>query len=243
MLISVINYSTISDEDVHVAIRAVNRQIAEDFAPYWGFGGTLRLDGGVGKEPDQQNLSELRGDAMLYLYDNTNPQGALGSHGQSARGVPYGFVFADLCVRVGDPWCMTLSHEALELLGDPQGNLLAKGPHPADPTRQVFHWFEMCDAVQNDWYWVDGCKVSNFVLPSYFTPGEELGGRNDFLGRKDANGNGLTSFGARPGGYIGYFDPQINGIDYWHGELDTVAAARMAIKQEAGAGRAVLLRE
>jgi hypothetical protein len=242
MLISVVNYSTLSDEDVQIAIRAVNRQIAEDFAPYWGFGGKLRLEGGVGRVPDQQNLSELRGDAMLYLYDNTDPQGALGSHGQSARGVPYGFVFADLCLRLGDPWSMTLSHEALELLADPRGNLLARGPHPGDPTREVFHWFEMCDAVQNEWYWVDGCKVSNFVLPSYFTPGEELAGRNDFLGRKDANGNGLLSFGTNPGGYIGFYDPQINGTASWHGAQDTRASLRMMHKQAAGAGRAQLRR-
>jgi hypothetical protein len=238
MLISVVNYSTLADEDVQAAIRAVNRQIAEDFAPNWGFGGQLRLEGGVGRVPDQQNLSELRGDALLYLYDNTDPQGALGSHGQSARGVPYGFVFADLCLRLGDPWSMTLSHEALELIADPRGNLLARGAHPGEPTRDVFHWFEMCDAVQNEWYWVDGFKVSNFVLPSYFTPGEEAGGRNDFLGRKD--GNPLTSFGVRPGGYIGFYDPQINGTGSWHGPSDARASERMAIKQDAGAGRARL---
>lgn len=238
MLISVVNYSTLADEDVQAAIRAVNRQIAEDFAPNWGFGGQLRLEGGVGREPDQQNLSELRGDALLYLYDNTDPHGALGSHGQSARGVPYGFVFADLCLRLGDPWSMTLSHEALELIADPRGNLLARGPHPDEPTREVFHWFEMCDAVQNEWYWVDGFKVSNFVLPSYFTPGEEAGGRNDFLGRKD--GNALTSFGVRPGGYIGFYDPQINGTDSWHGPSDARASERMALKQDAAAGRARL---
>ena len=39
--------------------------------------------------------------------------------------------------------------EVLELIGDTQVNLLVQGPHPADPTRVVFHWFEMCDAVQD----------------------------------------------------------------------------------------------
>ena len=40
----------------------------------------------------------------------------------------------------------------------------------------------MCDAVQAESYTIDEVEVSNFVLPLYFTGGEELGG-NDFLGR------------------------------------------------------------
>ena len=55
--------------------------------------------------------------------------------------------------------------------------------HPADPKKEVFHWYEMCDAVQDEGYKVDGVWVSNFVLPLYFTPDPEEGGRNDFLGR------------------------------------------------------------
>src|SRR5207244_13483369 len=45
------------------------------------------------------------------------------------------------------------------------------------------HWYEMCDAVQDESYEIDGVAVSNFVLPLYFTGGNEKGGRNDFLGK------------------------------------------------------------
>ena len=41
----------------------------------------------------------------------------------------------------------------------------------------------MCDAVQAETYEIDEVDVSNFVLPLYFTGGDELGGRNDFLSR------------------------------------------------------------
>jgi len=46
MRISVINHThgLLSDEDVQTAVRAVNRQIAEDFAPYWNITGVLRLE-------------------------------------------------------------------------------------------------------------------------------------------------------------------------------------------------------
>jgi hypothetical protein len=51
---------------------------------------------------------------------------------------------------------VTLSHEALELVGDPEVNLLVKGPHPnRNERREVFHWFEMCD-VQAETCDIDG---------------------------------------------------------------------------------------
>ena len=45
MIISVINQTNgqISDEELQIAIRAINRQIREDFEPYWSLGATLRL--------------------------------------------------------------------------------------------------------------------------------------------------------------------------------------------------------
>jgi hypothetical protein len=45
MIISVINFTKIKDEEVHRVLRAINRQIAEDFEPYWSFGAQLRLEG------------------------------------------------------------------------------------------------------------------------------------------------------------------------------------------------------
>jgi hypothetical protein len=41
MIITVINLTSgkISDEEVQVVIRSINRQIDEDFEPYWSFGG------------------------------------------------------------------------------------------------------------------------------------------------------------------------------------------------------------
>jgi len=34
-------------------------------------------------------------------------------------------------------------------VGDPELNMLVKGPHPEEE-RDVYHWFEMCDAVQDE---------------------------------------------------------------------------------------------
>jgi hypothetical protein len=46
---------------------------------------------------------------------------------------------------LGESWTVTLSHEALELIADPEVNLLVAGPHPSQPKVDVFHWYEMCD--------------------------------------------------------------------------------------------------
>ena len=73
------------------------------------------------------------------------------------------------------------------------------GPHPQAPSADVFFWYEMCDAVQDEVYKVDGIDVSNFLLPLYFTSDVEAGCRNDFLGRF-YNGKALESFGINPGG-------------------------------------------
>lgn len=237
MLISVINRSRkISDEEVQTVIRAINRQIAEDFEPYWSFGATLRLEGSTGPA-NTRHLSDLRGDAILYLYDKANVPDALGYHYTNWRGIPYGFVFTDLARKLGEPWSVTLSHEALELLGDAQANLLVQGPHPEHPKREVFHWFEMCDAVQSEIYEIEGVAVCNFVLPTYFTVSDEPGTRNDFLGRVDSKGNALPSFGVKPGGYVGFFDPVTKDTEQWAPAEDALAHKRMDIKARVESGR------
>jgi hypothetical protein len=127
---------------------------------------------------------------------------------------------------------VTLSHEALELIGDPAVNLLVAGPHPGDRRREVFHWYEMCDAVQAESYKVDGIDVSNFVLPLYFTRDAEPGSRNDFLGRR-FEGETLASFGINPGGYIGFFDPRTRKHETYAIKGDTLAKRRLDIKSKA----------
>ena len=201
--ISIVNHTrTVADLDLHRVVRAINRQISEDFEPYWAFGGRLRMEGPSGGRIDTNALREMRGDAVLYLLDSATSADALGYHDRNLGGVPYGFVYLDLCAQLGDQWSTTLSHEALELIGDAQCNLLVQGPNPRGASLpDVYHYFEMCDAVQAQGYEIDAVPVSNFVLPAYFTSDESEGSRKDF------NGTTLRSFGVNPGGYIGFFDP------------------------------------
>ncbi|GGP17623.1 phospholipase C [Silvimonas iriomotensis] len=228
--ISVVNGSkTLSDRDIQRAIRAINRQIAEDFEPFWAFGGRLRLDASGLDGRDARALAQLRGDAILYVLDSARGGGFLGYHDHSATGVPFGYVFLDLCRELGDEWTTTLSHEALELIADPQCNLLVQGPHPANPQSVVYHYFEMCDAVQTVTYVLDGVTVSDFVLPAYFA-NSDPSARTSFCSAP------LASFGVTPGGYIGFFDPGLNAPDTFFANNQT-AARRLAVKRKHGFGR------
>jgi hypothetical protein len=94
----------------------------------------------------------------------------------------------------------------------------------------------MCDAVQNESYKVDGVPVSNFLLPLYFTPDAEEGGRNDFLGRM-YKGKRLASFGINPGGYIGFYNPRSGKHETFSLKADARARARLKIKAKASLTR------
>jgi hypothetical protein len=241
MIISVINLSdgALPDEKLQRAIRAVNRQVAEDFSSHWGFGAQLRLEGKAGHRRGMEPV-DVRGDAILYVRNRPKRTRDDGYHDAHFSGIPYGFVYLDLSKALQEDWTVTLSHEALELVGDPEANLLVQGPHPA-ARRTVFHWFEMCDAVQEETYLIDGVRVSNFVLPLYFTSGNEHGGRNDFLGTR-TKGKTLRSFSVNQGGYVGFFDPKLGEDDTFPPDEPRVAR-RLAIKQRLQTGRGNLRRQ
>lgn len=234
--ISLCNFTKYADEEVGKAVRAINRQIAEDFVPHWHWASRVRLEGRSANQSGQgikQAPQDLRGDAIIYLWDKVaDVPNALGYHDQNNRGLPYGFVFTEISDRLDEPWSVTLSHEVLELIGDANANVLAAGPHPEQPNKMVFHWYEMCDAVQAETYEIDGVKVSNFVLPLYFTIGEQIGARNDFLNRVHG-GKSLTSFGINPGGYVGFFNPETGQQETFSQKNDSRASKRMDVKGQA----------
>jgi hypothetical protein len=216
------------------------RTCSARFAPYWGFGSQLRLEGKTGRKKQGRSSidpADMRGDAILYVRDVVRVTDADGFHDRHFSGIPYGIVFLELSKKLQEDWTVTLSHEALELTADPENNLLAQGPHPKNPRKQVFHWFEMCDAVQEETYKIDQVAVSNFVLPLYFTSSDERGGRNDFLGTIPKGGKALRSFSVNPGGYINFFDPAKNDDVAFSLDDDPKGKQRLAAKLELRAGR------
>ena len=207
--ISVVNFSSLLDNEVQAAIRAVNRQIQEDFAPIWGAVWDLRLHGSSFSADDIDSLAEefVQGEGVLYIVDEVHLPGAAGYHALNGREIPYGFVF------VTDPndWTVTLSHEALELIIDPTVNVMVPGPDPRPdrPNNTVLHAYEVCDAVERTSYIIDEIRVSNFITQQWFFPDEAPGTRNDFLGV------GVPSFDATPNSHLAFLDLNEGWITYF----------------------------
>ncbi|MEM8767373.1 MAG: hypothetical protein AAGE43_08020 [Pseudomonadota bacterium] len=113
--LAIINFSEIDDRDVRLALRAVNRQVVEDYMPIWGSGFYCKLHRRehLPGQPDVIEAEALRADAALFLVDRPRINAALSYCAINAAEIPVGFVFTDL----GD-WTVTLSHEVLELIVD-----------------------------------------------------------------------------------------------------------------------------
>jgi hypothetical protein len=231
MLISVVNFSKrISDQDAVGAVRAANRQLHEDFTPYWHIQATLRLDGRARRV---ERKAPILGDAILYLSEAADSGDVEGYHTATARGLPFGVVYVDLAEQCDGTWTPTFSHEALELAVDPFMALYAAGPHAnrRGTRRNVYYWFEVCDPVQADLYELDGVKLSNFVLPEYFDASRKAVGPHDFLGRR-SRARGLSPFGVNAGGYVTFYDPHDRSTRTYEGEGDHEAARRRRIKKK-----------
>lgn len=231
MIISVLNmtHGEISDPDLLAAIRAINQQIACDFAPYWHMPAALRLEGSLLQQPRAAlSASVMRGDAVLYVWSATAKGDPEGFHDRNFHGVPYGVVYSEVSEQTGDPWSVTFSHEALELIADPQGNNYVMGPAVHDRRKKVFYWFEMCDAVSSQTYEIDGIALQNFLLPAYFEP-PVPGARTNFLGTD------LEPFGIAAQSYLGYYDPEKQSQETAH--VDPRGAERLAIRKRFGQTR------
>src|SRR5262245_38030748 len=223
---AVINFtSTLNDQAVQDAIRAVNRQVLEDFAPIWGYGRVLRLQAVDFNPADPDSLApqKVPAESAMYLVDEASLPGALGFHDLNTRDVPVGFVF------VLDPndWTVTLSHEVLELILDPTVNIFVPGPDPRNPNNVVLHTYEACDAVERLSYRIDEIAVSDFLTPNYFTIGDAPGTRNDFLGV------GVPSFGVTPNSHIAF-------LDLSTGTFETVFGQQAPVR-EAGARKQAIV--
>jgi hypothetical protein len=190
--IAILNRSTaITDDGVGHLVPALQAQLDHDFTPAWGIEAVLSF------VPTSQTAG-WQGKWNVVLLDHSDLAHALGYHDLTPDGLPLGKVFVADDLRSGALPSVTLSHELLEMLGDPHINLMVQDTTQATPT---LYAFENCDAVESDRlaYAIDGVQVSDFVLPRYFDPGPGPG-PFDFKGHLSA------AFSVSAGGYMSRFD-------------------------------------
>lgn len=187
-IIVIVNAShVVSDDVVSQWAIDIQRQVTEDFAPIWGRGAQIEF-----KPWRVWDAATREGVWPVYINKHSTDPLALGWHDDAGNQI-MGRVFVGDALAAGIEPSIDLSHEVLEIIGDPdihQTQTLADGRIAA---------LEMCDPVEDDIYgYIKGStKVSDFVLPQYF---RSLGGpanvsRFDFMGHLTGPCPALTSGG------------------------------------------------
>lgn len=141
-------------------------------------------------------------DAELVFVDSSDVAGALGYHTLSPEGTPYGIVAVKTTIDAGYDPMVTLTHEFMEVLGDPEAIALAEVETSGAFTGMAY---ELCDPVEAD---QDGigvtlasgrrAQLSNFVLPNWFAKGSP--------GPWDQRGLLRGPLTLRAGGYTANYD-------------------------------------
>jgi hypothetical protein len=193
--IAVVNQSTVvKDADVATWTAALQTQVSRDFLPIWGVDATLTAF------PQGQNPPA--GSWALGIFDTSDQADALGYHDITPDGLPLGKVFAKSTLDDGGTVSVTASHELLEMLGDPDINLIAElDDSSGAPTK--FYAYEVCDACEDDQfgYNINGVLVSDFVFPAYFESFRQANSTQFDYGKQ------ITApFTLLAGGYISVLD-------------------------------------
>jgi hypothetical protein len=137
--------------DFDEMIPALQNFIDNCFAPAWGMAAKLVK----AKKPKA-------GHWTLVFLDSADSPGAEGYHDITKIGLPLSKVFVVPTIEAGDQVSVTACHELCEMLIDPTANLWCDGP------RSTLWAYEVCDAVENETFNVDGVAMSDFVFPAYF---------------------------------------------------------------------------
>lgn len=198
---------------------ALEIQIYRDVGPFWQFAGMpVKVFGSIDAIPKDA--------APLIVFDDPDQSGALGWHDVDPTGRAYGRAFWKIIQQYGgtiltgaESLSVTLSHEALEMIGDPYVNFWAQMPDGG------LECLELCDRVEADSYPIDGVAVSNFVGPRAFRNGN---GPWDFMRLLK------SPWEIRPGGYaIRMKGGKITnvwgeGFAQWKKELKELPSSRTA---------------
>lgn len=155
----------LEDAEVQALVPALQLQIDRDFMPAWRqwIDDTIKVSfAGIHDIPSLSPESW-----PIFLNKHSTDPGALGWHDddptQNIR--TYSRVYVGDCLRAGLNWETTISHEALELIVDPNVKRVWRMPNGRLAAMEV------CDAVEADdiAYDIGGHKMSDFVLPIYFS--------------------------------------------------------------------------
>jgi hypothetical protein len=161
---------------------AITVQLNWSVSPHWGGTHLLRVS----------DASEIMpGEVPIAILDELpDAPGAVAYHDVQGNGVAAVFASLAMCNSIltgPDSLSVALSHECCESVGNPAVNLWV------DDSLGNEWCHELCDAVEASTYSVQGCDVSDFLLPAFFDRGAS--GPYSHLGVPS------VPFGTATGGY------------------------------------------
>lgn len=169
--ISLVNQSTLfKDADLPALANALQIQVTRDFLPAWGVGCQMFYTP-TDRHPPADHW-------VLALLDDADVAGALGYHDVTPAGLPLGKAFVRTTITDGAQISVTVSHELLEMLADPDIARSQEVDTTAGPSK--FYALEVGDPVEADALgyqitipagWTGAgtsILVSDFVLPAWF---------------------------------------------------------------------------
>lgn len=140
---------------------AIEVQVARDVAGWWE----------VQPVPLAVAVTAPPGFDQCLITKTLDDPEAVAYHTRLANGRPLLRVGLDAVRAQGgnfvDELSKSLSHEILEAIMNPYVNWWGDWKHPGKKCA-----LEICDPCQGDAYDIDGVKVSNFVGPRWFRPGQ-----------------------------------------------------------------------
>lgn len=168
---------------------ALQEQVRSHVSGPWGMGNSATV---------RVRTKPLRGHWPVYLLDDSDIAGALGYHETDPGSpiLPIGKVFVKTDEKYGLEPSVTLSHEVVEIIGDPMAQLTFQA------TATQFWALELCDPCEADALAYEtpkfpGVLLSDFVLPQWF-----FGGPGPFTYRQT-----IPTFRTlAKGGYQAYMD-------------------------------------
>ena len=191
--IDIINLSSLHDSEITPVVNAIQRQVTEHFAPS-GYSDAKLTQICKGDQADPYHR-------WVCLFDRSDQPGALGYHELNPAGQPLGKIFILDDKDFGLEWSITLSHEILEMLCDPDC-ITTKRVWMSDGTVRSY-MEEPCDACEDDsfGYQIDGVWVSDFVLSAFW------GGQ---IGQFDFCEHIIAPLQILDGGYLAWYDKDGN---------------------------------
>lgn len=212
--IQVRNISTVlTDEQLRPMLAAIEKQVLRDVCGIWGNRAcNIRL-----VNPQAPWTPE----AWRFVVADTSDQAGAAGYHEDEGITPIGYAFVKSTLDANMLPSVTISHEILEMIGDP---MIDSWVLWRDLPDALFLCQELCDPVEDDalGYQIDGVQVSDFVTPQYFVP--TAPGPFDFMKRLTAP-NTLAS-----GGYQLTWDPK-------HGEQQVFAEGKAAGRAAANFGQ------